>query len=169
MTSSRGSSQPRDPTQVSHICRWILYHLSQQGSPRILKWVAYPPPGDLPNPGIELSCVAGGFIASKPTREAPLRQEQSIFGAVKMVGLEEPELISSQGHTKIATLHRVTNNNDNMKTRRKNFPQQKVQRRKQWNSVEGQRFVIVDPTPPRRWPQWGDNHSDTSQLSARRE
>ena len=47
-----------------------------------------------------------------------------------MVGLEEPELISSQGHTKIATLHRVTNNNDNMKTRRKNFPQQKVQRRK---------------------------------------
>ena len=23
-------------------CRWILYHLSHQGSPRILKWVAYP-------------------------------------------------------------------------------------------------------------------------------
>ena len=46
-----------------------------------------------------------------------------------MVGLEDPKLISSQGHTKIATLHRVTINNDNMKTRRKNFPQQKIQRR----------------------------------------
>ena len=23
-------------------CRWILYHLSQQGSPRILEWVAHP-------------------------------------------------------------------------------------------------------------------------------
>ena len=31
MPSSRGSSQPRDRTQVSRL--WILYHLSQQGSP----------------------------------------------------------------------------------------------------------------------------------------
>ena len=23
-------------------CRWILYHLSHQGSPRIMEWVAYP-------------------------------------------------------------------------------------------------------------------------------
>ena len=23
-------------------CRWILYHMSHQGSPRILEWVAYP-------------------------------------------------------------------------------------------------------------------------------
>ena len=28
---SRGSSQPRDQTQVFHIARWILYHLSHQG------------------------------------------------------------------------------------------------------------------------------------------
>ena len=77
MPSSRGSSQPRDQTPVSHIagrfteppgkskntgmsslsllqetflfqesnqghlhCRWILYRLSHQGSPRILEWVA---------------------------------------------------------------------------------------------------------------------------------
>ena len=33
MSSSRGSSQPRDRTQVSHICRQILYHLSHQESP----------------------------------------------------------------------------------------------------------------------------------------
>ena len=33
MPSSRGSSQPRDQTQVSHIFRLILYHLNHQGSP----------------------------------------------------------------------------------------------------------------------------------------
>ena len=34
--------------------RQILYHLSHQGSLRILEWVAYiPSPGDLSNPGIE--------------------------------------------------------------------------------------------------------------------
>ena len=30
---SRVASQPRDRTQVSHNCRWILYQLSHQGSP----------------------------------------------------------------------------------------------------------------------------------------
>ena len=34
------------PTQESNLgllhCRQILYHLSQQGSPRILEWVTYP-------------------------------------------------------------------------------------------------------------------------------
>ena len=34
-------------------CRQILYHLSHQGSPRILEWVAYPFSGDFPDPGIE--------------------------------------------------------------------------------------------------------------------
>ena len=33
-------------------CRWILYQLSLQGSPRILEWVT-PSPVDLPNPGIK--------------------------------------------------------------------------------------------------------------------
>ena len=43
---SRGSSQPRDWTQVSNPgllhCRWILDHLSHEGNPRKLDWVAYP-------------------------------------------------------------------------------------------------------------------------------
>ena len=34
-------------------CRRILYHLSHQGSPWILEWVAYPSSGGLPDPGIE--------------------------------------------------------------------------------------------------------------------
>ena len=55
---SRGSSQPRNQTQVSCICRQILYQLSHQGSPRILEWVAYPFSRDLPIPGIELGSPA---------------------------------------------------------------------------------------------------------------
>ena len=41
MPSSRGSSQPRDRTQVCHIAGRILYRLSYKGSPRRLEWVAY--------------------------------------------------------------------------------------------------------------------------------
>ena len=45
------------PTQQSNLgpqhCGQILYHLSHQGSPRILEWVAYPFSGGLPDPGIE--------------------------------------------------------------------------------------------------------------------
>ena len=45
------------PTQGSNPgllhCRWILYQLSHKESPRILEWVAYPSPADLPDSGIE--------------------------------------------------------------------------------------------------------------------
>ena len=46
------------PTQGSNPglwhCRKILYHLTHQGSPRILEWVAYPfSRGNLPDPRIE--------------------------------------------------------------------------------------------------------------------
>ena len=34
-------------------CRQIHSQLSHQGSPRILEWVAYLSPEDLPNPGVE--------------------------------------------------------------------------------------------------------------------
>ena len=42
MLSSRGSSQPKDRTQVSCIAGRFFYHLSHQGSPRILEWVDHP-------------------------------------------------------------------------------------------------------------------------------
>ena len=49
------------PTQASNagflLCRQILYRLSHQGSPRILEWVAYPFPGDLPDPRIEFGSL----------------------------------------------------------------------------------------------------------------
>ena len=56
--SSRGSlpTQGLNPGLPRH--RQILYHLGQQGSPRILEWVAYPFCKDLPNPGIKLESLA---------------------------------------------------------------------------------------------------------------
>ena len=53
-------------------CRRIFYHLSHQGSPKILEWVAYLFSKELLGPGIELgvSCIAGGFFTSWATREA---------------------------------------------------------------------------------------------------
>ena len=47
-------------------CRWILYHLSHQGSPRILNWVAYPFSGGSSHARNQtrISCSAGGFFTS---------------------------------------------------------------------------------------------------------
>ena len=52
-------------------CRQILYHLSYQGSPRILEWVAYPfsrGSSQLRN-RTGVSCIAGRFFTSLATRE----------------------------------------------------------------------------------------------------
>jgi len=65
------------PTQGSNPslphCRWILYHLSHQGSPRILEWVAYPSLRETSQPRklIQVFRITGGFFTSCVTREAP--------------------------------------------------------------------------------------------------
>ena len=53
-------------------CRWILYHLSHQRSPRILEWVVYPfSRGTFqPRNWTRVSCIAGGFFNIWATREA---------------------------------------------------------------------------------------------------
>ena len=68
---SRGSSQPRDWTQISTL-QGILYHLSHQGSLWILQWVAYPffRRSSQPRNQIRVSCISGGFFTSWATREA---------------------------------------------------------------------------------------------------
>ena len=45
-------------------CRQILYHLSHQGSPGILKWVAYPISrgSSWPRNQVRVFCIAGGFF-----------------------------------------------------------------------------------------------------------
>ena len=65
------------PTQESNPglphCRWILHHLSYQGSPRILEWVADPSSRGYSRPrnGTSISYTAGRFFTSWATREAP--------------------------------------------------------------------------------------------------
>ena len=49
---SRGSSQPRDPTQVSHIVGGFFTSWATRKAQE-LEWVAYPSPEDLPDPGIK--------------------------------------------------------------------------------------------------------------------
>ena len=53
-------------------CRWILYCLSHQGSPRILEWVAYPFSRESSQSmnWTGIFCIAGGFFTSLATREA---------------------------------------------------------------------------------------------------
>ena len=64
MPSSRGSSQSRDQTQISHSAGRFLYQLSYQGSPRVLKCFAVPfsrassPPSDQTG----VSGIADGFF-----------------------------------------------------------------------------------------------------------
>ena len=54
-------------------CRWILYRLSHQGSPRILEWVAYPfSRGTFwPRNRTGVSCIAAGFFTIWITMEVP--------------------------------------------------------------------------------------------------
>ena len=51
-------------------CRWILYQLSHQGSPRILEWEASPfsSRSSPPRNQTGISCIAGGFFTSWATR-----------------------------------------------------------------------------------------------------
>ena len=54
-------------------CRWILFQLSHQGSPRILEWVAYPfsRGSSQPRSRTGVSCLVGRFFTSWATGEAP--------------------------------------------------------------------------------------------------
>ena len=58
------------PTQGSNLdllhCRWILYCLSLQESPRILEWEAYPfsRGSSRPRNQTGVSCIIGGFFTS---------------------------------------------------------------------------------------------------------
>ena len=44
-------TQGLNPSLPYH--RWVLYHLSHEGSPRMLECVDIPSPGEFPDPGIE--------------------------------------------------------------------------------------------------------------------
>ena len=69
---SRGSSQRRYQTQVSHIAGgFFTTWLSHQGSPTILEWVAHPfsSGSSWPRNWTGISWITGGFFTSWVTRE----------------------------------------------------------------------------------------------------
>ena len=59
-------------------CRWILYHLSHQRSPRILEWIAYPfSSGSFrPRNQTAISRIAGRLFTNWAIREAWQRKYQ---------------------------------------------------------------------------------------------
>ena len=69
---SRGSSQPRDPTQVSHIAGGFFTSWATMRNPRVLEWVAYPfsSRSFQPRNWTEVSGIAGGFFTNWAIREA---------------------------------------------------------------------------------------------------
>ena len=83
---SRGSSQPKDQTQVSQIIS-VLYGLSHQGSPRILEWVAYLFSRGYSRPRTWTAfSTACRFFTNWASREAPFAYIYSqIWGSVYTV------------------------------------------------------------------------------------
>ena len=73
---SRGSSQPRDQSQVSPIAVRFLYQLNHKGSPRKLEWAAYPfsSRSSWPRNWTGVSCIGGGFFTNWAIREPSCRQ-----------------------------------------------------------------------------------------------
>ena len=70
----KGSSQPRDQTQVSHTAGgFFTSWATREASPRILEWVAYSfSRGSFrPRNRTGVSCIAGRFFTTWTTREAP--------------------------------------------------------------------------------------------------
>ena len=79
MPSSRGPSRPRGLTCVSYVVctgRQVLYHLTQQRSPRILELVAYPfsRGSSQPRNQTEASCIAGRFFTSWSYQGSPTQR-----------------------------------------------------------------------------------------------
>ena len=68
---SRGSSQPRDQTQVSHIAGRFFTSWPPR-KPKILEWVAYPfsSGSSWPRNRTRVSCFAGKFFTNWAVREA---------------------------------------------------------------------------------------------------
>ena len=81
---SRGSSQPRDWTQASHIAGGFFTNWATR-SPRILEWVAYPfsSGSSQPRNRTGASCIAGGFFTNWAMKEAPISHKKEILPCTK--------------------------------------------------------------------------------------
>ena len=74
------------PTQESNPglphCRWILYHLSHQGSPRILEWVAIPFSRGSSRPRIELGFPALQAILYQMSYQGSPNKGQGLYFSI---------------------------------------------------------------------------------------
>ena len=75
---SRGSSQPRDQTQVSHLAGGFFTSWATREAPRLLEWVAYPfsSRSSWPRNRTRVSCIAGGFFTNWAMREALVERKR---------------------------------------------------------------------------------------------
>ena len=84
------------PTQGSNLgllhCRQIHYHLSHQGSPRILEWLSYPfsRGSSPPRNWTWISCIAGRFLTSWPTNTLLTAEEAVCMHAQSCPTLCDP-------------------------------------------------------------------------------
>ena len=71
---SRGSSQPRDQTQVSGIAGGFFYQLSHEWRPSIRERVAdsFSSGSSWPRNWTRVSCIVGGFLTDPAIRESPV-------------------------------------------------------------------------------------------------
>ena len=83
---SRGSSQPRDGTQVSDIAGRFFTSWATREAPRILKWVAYSFSSRFAQPRnwMGVFCIAGGFFTNWAIRKA-----QKLEKARKLIHSQE--------------------------------------------------------------------------------
>ena len=92
------------PTQGSNPslphCRWILYHLSHQGSPRILEWVAHPFSRYLSNPGIKTELQADSLLAELPGKSKYIWNGSDIL-AWRIPWTEETGGLQSTGSQRV--------------------------------------------------------------------
>ena len=81
---SRGSSQPRDWTQVSRIAGRFLSH---NGNSRTLEWVTYPfsSGSSWPRTQTGVSCIAGGFFTNWAIREALIADLNPVGSLTKAI------------------------------------------------------------------------------------
>ena len=65
-------------------CKWILYYLSHQRSPRILEWVAYPfsRGSSWPRHWTRVSCIAGRFFTNWATGKPSLSTHKAMMSFV---------------------------------------------------------------------------------------
>ena len=83
-------------------CRWILYHLSHQGSPGIWQWAAYPFSREtsLPRNWTRVSCIAGRYISIFLAISLPIQMNQ----------VSQPQLCPLGGFPSLCPWRAILNN-----------------------------------------------------------